>query len=192
MPPKHPGLGRLVLLGLVFVTVVLLLRGVAVAQEPLPGQYRISSRSSGKCLDAERGSRIAGSKVQEWDCHGGLNQRFRLIRFGDAWIVRAMHSDLCLTVAEEEAWFRVPANGLYQADCRGTANQFFEFSPPPTDPDSGAARVEGEYRIEQGGRCLTVRETDSLTAAESQPALFSVSLQSCDIRPLPGQSWELW
>ena len=146
----------------------------------MPGEYRISSRSSGKCLDAERGSRIAGTRVQEWDCHGGLNQRFRLIRLGAAWVVRVMHSDLCLTVDRPRAG--AGQGRLIQADCSGAVEQFFTFAPTG----------QGEYRIEQAGSCLEVRGTDSLTAAELDPGLFSVSLRECDDGRRTRQSWDLW
>lgn len=164
---------RLVFAALGVVVAWLAVASPSAAQEPLPGEYRISSSSSGKCLDAERGSRIAGTRVQEWDCHGGLNQRFRLIRMGGAWIVRVMHSELCLTVG---------SNGrLIQATCDGAADQYFVFRAH-----------DEEFRIEQGGRCLEVRETDSLTAAELDPDAFVVWLRSCTDATEIRQTWDLW
>lgn len=174
MIPHRLFVSRRPLAGLGVAIAALVLGAAAAAQGPLPGAYRISSRSSGKCLDAERGSRVAGSRVQEWDCHGGLNQRFRLVQLGDKWVVRVMHSDLCLSVT--------PAGRLIQADCLGDSTQLFLFE----------AIGEGEYRIEQGGDCLEVRETDSLTAAELDPNAFSVSPQSCADRRIDSQAWDLW
>jgi hypothetical protein len=143
--------------------------GPAEGQELLPGEYRVSSLSSGLCLDAERGSRNAGSLVQQFDCHGGLNQRLRLLRFGDSWVLRAMHSDLCLTVDSEGV--------MTQADCDGTAEQFFEI----TAPEGEGAR--SGYRISIGSRCLE-------EGGEASP--YRVGFRPCATPPTIEQAWSLW
>ncbi|RYZ56043.1 MAG: hypothetical protein EOP07_13070 [Proteobacteria bacterium] len=41
--------------------------------------YRIRSVNSGKCVDVENHSKKNGSKIQQWDCHDALNQRWDII-----------------------------------------------------------------------------------------------------------------
>lgn len=41
--------------------------------------YRIRSANSGKCVDVENHSKRNGSKIQQWDCHDALNQRWDII-----------------------------------------------------------------------------------------------------------------
>lgn len=41
--------------------------------------YRIRSVNSGACVDVENHSRRNGSKIQQWDCHDALNQRWDII-----------------------------------------------------------------------------------------------------------------
>ncbi|WP_180687231.1 family 43 glycosylhydrolase [Streptomyces gossypiisoli] len=45
--------------------------------------YTVVNRNSGKCLDAAGGSSADGANVQQYACHGGSNQRWRLENLGD-------------------------------------------------------------------------------------------------------------
>ena len=38
------------------------------------------SRASGKCLDVSGGSLDDGASIIQWQCHGGANQNWRLLR----------------------------------------------------------------------------------------------------------------
>lgn len=165
MSPQSKGFRSLVVVG-----ALLLLRPStpASAEELQPGEYRVSSSSSGLCLDAERGSRNAGSQVQQFGCHGGLNQRLRLIPFGDSWILRAMHSELCLARRDDGT--------LVQEDCDGSESQFFQLSAP-----TGAD--EGDYRILGGNLCLEDRNAE---------APYRVAMKACDDAGAARQTWSLW
>jgi hypothetical protein len=46
------------------------------------GYFRVVSRNSGKCLDV-LGS-ASGTQLQQWECNGGANQQFRMIKRGQA------------------------------------------------------------------------------------------------------------
>ncbi|MBV7700197.1 family 43 glycosylhydrolase [Streptomyces sp. TRM70350] len=45
--------------------------------------YTVVNRNSGKCLDVAGGSSADGANVQQYACHGGSNQRWRLEDLGD-------------------------------------------------------------------------------------------------------------
>ncbi|WP_171112201.1 MULTISPECIES: family 43 glycosylhydrolase [unclassified Streptomyces] len=45
--------------------------------------YTVVNRNSGKCLDVAGGSSADGANVQQYACHGGINQRWRLEDLGD-------------------------------------------------------------------------------------------------------------
>lgn len=42
----------------------------------------ITSRKSGKCIDAEGGSTEIGTRLIQWYCHGGENQTWKLVNWG--------------------------------------------------------------------------------------------------------------
>ncbi|MCX9073109.1 MAG: RICIN domain-containing protein [Candidatus Methanoperedens sp.] len=41
--------------------------------------YAIIAKHSGKCLDVAGESQEPGANVQQWDCHGGNNQLWKLV-----------------------------------------------------------------------------------------------------------------
>jgi hypothetical protein len=43
-----------------------------------PGSYSIRVRQSGKCIDVPGGQSSDGVLMQQFSCHGGLNQLWRL------------------------------------------------------------------------------------------------------------------
>jgi len=48
-----------------------------------PTAYTIVNRNSGKCLDLAGSSTADGANIQQWACHGGSNQRWRIEDQGD-------------------------------------------------------------------------------------------------------------
>ena len=48
-----------------------------------PGYYYIFAKHSGKCLDVRGASKQPGANVDQYPCHGGLNQRFKIERISD-------------------------------------------------------------------------------------------------------------
>jgi hypothetical protein len=86
--------------------------------EPL---YAVISYATGNCLDVSGAGREAGANVQQYPCHGGPNQRWRLEPIGDgAYRIAAAHSGLCLDVDGADA--EAGAN-VQQYPCRGGDNQ---------------------------------------------------------------------
>jgi hypothetical protein len=85
---------------------------------------------SGLCMDLA--DSYAGTTLYQWPCHGGDNQRFKLVDMGDGtYNLVAKHSGLCLDVPNwnwgvqvqqwpchggdnQRFWLRDQGNGLYQ------------------------------------------------------------------------------
>ena len=66
--------------------------------------YTVVNHSSGKCLDVAGISTANGAAVQQWTCHGGTNQRFRLAAataLGNShdYQLVAVHSGKCVDVS---------------------------------------------------------------------------------------------
>ena len=86
--------------------------------EPL---YAVISYATGNCLDVSGSSRESGGNVQQYPCHGGRNQQWRLAPLGDgAYRIVAAHSEFCLDVdgAATEA-----GGNAQQYPCHGGDNQ---------------------------------------------------------------------
>lgn len=69
-----------------------------------PGVYSIQSKLSGKVLDIDAGhlglgGRVNGSYLQQWDDHGGNNQKFKAELVDGMFVLRAVHSNKVLDVA---------------------------------------------------------------------------------------------
>ncbi|HET9517200.1 MAG TPA: glycosyl hydrolase [Actinoplanes sp.] len=46
-------------------------------------EVTIVNRATGKCLDLAQTSSANGANIQQWDCHGGVNQKWRIEPYGD-------------------------------------------------------------------------------------------------------------
>jgi len=42
------------------------------------GYYRLTAKHSGRCLDVAGVSTSNGANVQQWECHGGDNQKWKI------------------------------------------------------------------------------------------------------------------
>ena len=95
--------------------------------EPVGGGYfRITAKHSGKCLDVTAVSTSAGAGLQQWACHGGLNQQFAIEPFGDYYRIRARNSGLYLDITG------LSLNNsarLQQWPWNGGNNQLFQLIP---------------------------------------------------------------
>ncbi|MER5485934.1 RICIN domain-containing protein [Streptomyces sp. NPDC002812] len=59
--------------------------------------FEIVAKHSGKCLDAWEWGTRNGTKVVQWPCTGGRNQKWYLARRSDnKWEIRSLQSDKCL------------------------------------------------------------------------------------------------
>ncbi len=89
--------------------------------------YTFTSRNSGKCLDVKDHSVVNGGLLQQWDCVGEDQQKFRLYDEGDGYYsLRGVQSNLCVSVAAGD-----PANGtaILQWDCHGGSDQKVRLVP---------------------------------------------------------------
>jgi len=107
-------------------------QSAAVAGQPaaLPVDIQqITNVYSLKCIDVAGSSHSNGAKVQQYTCHGGLNQQFRFEPFlgTQFYQLKAVHSGKCLQVAGLSM-----ANGakVEQAPCDSLQpSQIFEVRP---------------------------------------------------------------
>ena len=91
------------------------------------GVYEVVARHSGKCLDVSGVSTDDGAAVQQWSCHGGGNQLWRIDQAeGDYSRLTAQHSGKCLDVRGVST-----ENGaaLQQWSCHGGDNQQWMLEP---------------------------------------------------------------
>src|SRR5881394_1773986 len=63
--------------------------------------YLVMARSSGKCLDLDGGNPADGTPIIQWDCHGGVNQQWRLTLMGRGYYaVSVAQTGKCMGVAD--------------------------------------------------------------------------------------------
>ena len=110
--------------GLAAALVTLLpIGGQAQARFEGPGVYVIQSAHSGKVLDIDNGPFAgdqAGRKLFVYDPNGGQNQKFIIFADGDGFIIRPLHSLLCLRFHGNH-----PGGKLVQSSCNGNSNRRF-------------------------------------------------------------------
>jgi len=88
---------------------------------PKANAYTFRAAHSNRCLDVQSWSKQNDAPITQWDCHGGANQRFRLLDAGGGyWYVQSVHSGKCLDVRRAS-----PEQGaaILQWDCHGGDNQ---------------------------------------------------------------------
>jgi len=110
------------------------------------GFYTLTARHSGKCLDVAGAGLNNGANVQQWDCHNGNNQKWRLdSKGGGFYTLKALHSGKCLDVAGASG--KSGAN-VQQWDCHGKDNQTWQL----TYGGDGYFRLTARH----SGKCLDV------------------------------------
>ncbi|HEX6357824.1 RICIN domain-containing protein [Actinophytocola sp.] len=122
-------------------------------------QYEINPRHNfGKCLDVRGSSTADNAHVIQYDCHGGLNQRFTFVRvFGSFYEIRPVHSSFagkCLDIADAGT-----ANHaiLQQFDCNGRGNQLFQLLDDPGDFAGGSTRIRAVHST----KCLDIPDASN-------------------------------
>jgi hypothetical protein len=88
---------------------------------PQATSYRIRAKHSNRCLDIDAWGTHNGAFVNQWECHGGNNQRFRILDGGNGyWMLQSVHSGKCVDVSGVST-----AQGarVHQWDCVNGANQ---------------------------------------------------------------------
>ncbi|GAB3651648.1 RICIN domain-containing protein [Glycomyces tarimensis] len=111
----------------------------------------IVSRHSGKCVDVVSASTDDGAEIIQWDCHGGLNQQWRLRDVGGGYHeIVSQASGKCLDI---DAASTADNARVIQWSCNGGTNQQWELR------DTGGYT---EIVARHSGKCLDV--IDSSTA----------------------------
>ncbi len=95
---------------------------------PAPAVGLVALHSS-KCLDIPGGATQDGVQLQQYGCHGGTNQRWRLEPTGAGiYLVKSVHSGKCVDVA---AWSTSDGGAVHQWSCHGGTNQQWRASAAP-------------------------------------------------------------
>ncbi|MEV8376505.1 RICIN domain-containing protein [Kribbella sp. NPDC056861] len=92
--------------------------------------YELVNRGSGRCLEVFNASQNDSERFQQYDCFGGLHQRFRLAEVAgtEQFEVRTVHANgvkvdgkaRCLNVGAQQTGDNTP---VVQSPCIGTGNQ---------------------------------------------------------------------
>lgn len=66
------------------------------------GFYLLVNDRTNKCVDVPSSSHASGTRLQEWDCHGGDNQRWAPLDLGNGFaaIVSKNSGNLCMNVRD--------------------------------------------------------------------------------------------
>ena len=146
-------------------TVLAALLGVpatATAQGFMPGPFLL--KNGNKCLDVNGPQvQVNGARVQLWDCHGGVNQQWRMERGGR---IVSMANNRCLDLNGPDTGDN---GGRIQVwDCHGGPNQHWRH-------ERGALIVQAD------NRCLDVHGPDI--------GQNRAHVQSWDCHFGPNQQW---
>ena len=130
--PRLKGKDGLVILNTwrsVYICLILAVLAVPVLGQPVTITddyiYEIRSKhDSSKCIDIRGNSTASEALAQVYTCHGGLNQRWKLLSNGSGHVsIVAMHSGKCLDVKSSDY-----SNGrnVQQFTCHGRDNQLWQ------------------------------------------------------------------
>ena len=125
---------------------------------------------SGKCLDVVSARAENGANVQQWDCHGGTNQKWELVPDGKHHQIKVLHSGKCLDVVVAS---KDNGANVQQWDCHGGTNQKWELVP-----DGKNFQIKAVH----SGKCL-----DVVVASKDNGA----NIQQWDCHGGTNQMWEI-
>jgi alpha-galactosidase len=106
------------------------------------------ARHSGRCLDIYAWSQGDGTRVIQYDCHGGANQRFDYNANNKT--ISVKHSNKCLTVKSADAWQQV-----VQQPCVGSWNQKWDLNDDGSITLSGT-KMTMDVKYADGGNLADV------------------------------------
>jgi hypothetical protein len=77
------------------------------------GYYKIVHKRTGKCVDVPDSSHATGARIQEWDCHGGANQRWTgIYQVDGSFLLQSKNTpSMCITVGI------IDGPHIYQTTC---------------------------------------------------------------------------
>lgn len=119
-----PTFGKVALAAAALAAASLSFAGEAQAKFEGPGVYVIkSAHQSRKVLDIDNGpfaGNSSGRKLYVYDSNGGQNQKFIIFADGNGFIIRPLHSLLCLRFQGNH-----PGGKLVQSSCNGRSSRRF-------------------------------------------------------------------
>jgi len=147
---------------------------------------------SSKCLDVPGGALQDGVQLQQYGCHGGTNQQWRLEPVGaDTYLIKSVHSGKCVDVA---GWSTSDGGVVHQWSCHGGTNQQWRASAAPQPGQTVTLTavhsdkcldVEGASRAD-GGR---VHQWSCHGGANQQWLVITPGTAPPPPPPVCGQSW---
>jgi hypothetical protein len=124
--------------------------------------FLVAARHSDRCLDVSGNSQSNGAKLQQYWCHEGLNQQWRLVftgltdEYGGPWYeLQVASSHKCIDIEGASTGNRARAQ---QYTCHGGDNQLFRL----VDVSYDYSRIYYELVAKHSGKCLDV-EGDLVT-----------------------------
>lgn len=112
------------------------------------GTYLIKPAHAEKCIEVPAESVASESRIEQWSCHGAVNQRWRFARQPSGYYeIRAQHSGMCMSIPDGIA-SRIP---LLHRACEGGEHQQWRVV------DAGA----GSYHLvsRQSGMAVSIYES---------------------------------
>jgi hypothetical protein len=73
--------------------------------------YLIVNQASGKCLDVNDASKDDGAKIQQWDCHQGPNQQWKVQWQDGSFALVSVNSGRCVAIEDDKTKQRDCDNG---------------------------------------------------------------------------------
>lgn len=118
---------------------------------------------SGKCMDVKVSSQPVGA-VQQYTCHGGLNQRFDVIHVTSTWHqIKFKHSGKCMDVKMTSQ----PIGAVQEYPCHGGDNQLFSI------PSQGWWNI---VKAKHSNKCLEIPNSSQ----SNQALVFEASCTYAD------------
>lgn len=117
---------------------------------PVGSLYKIVAAHSGKLLDVGQASQSTGGDIVQWQDYGGANQQFTIETDGDAYLIKASHSGMCMS--NRLSW----VNNIVQQTCVGAEHQRWDI------------RADGDgfnFVSRETGDCVDVYESETRNGA---------------------------
>jgi pectate lyase len=158
---------------LLFLILILVGSGSALAQSIPDGRYAIINQGSGLVLDVAGASTGNGAKVQQWGYGGGEWQQFDVASQGNGFYsIRAAHSGKSLDVY---SYSMQPGGEILQWDYNATANQLWAINSVGGGSYSIVSKMSGlALDFGQGSGSGTALRQYGLTGEDNQKFKFQM------------------
>ncbi|MGI5237708.1 RICIN domain-containing protein [Dactylosporangium sp. CA-139066] len=86
--------------------------------------FEFVNAADNRCMDVNGASKDNGAQIVLWDCHGGANQLWKMVRDGDGYRFVSLNSGRCIGI---DSGNPAPGAVARQWDCDGSTNQRWQF-----------------------------------------------------------------